>query len=506
MTIEIHVLGAGCDVGRSCILLTMQNRRIILDCGAHPGFEDSDRFPVFHKLQPGILNEVDAILISHYHFDHVGGLPFLTETLSCPAAVYMTEPTEELSRLLLKDFVATSKGRNQTCPYTESDVEKCLERVTILHLGDQISVGPYGDISVATFYAGHAIGGVMFLVQHAGTSVLYSGDYCMSSDGHLGAARVPMALRPDVFITEGTYCNVLHTEGRFRREEELVDTIVKTVQNDGKVLIPIPALGKTQGICSMLSKHLESSALTEVPIYITEGFASKANMAHIKHSDWTVTRKLGCWDCERKQGGKKRSRFNDACSHDLLKKLRPFHRNDHWNLVYQKGPMILFATPGNMSTGISCDVFRVWSASPKNLVVMPGFLLTNVLSSRVASEALATSDTSVPDIRCQTVNQISHIHSDKRGILRMCRQVQAKRVVLVHGEKKKLLDFKTELGQTLGVPCYAPEIGESLRIDSEELKSSAFGSGGVDTPSSHTTTWSSILSSYERFTQRSSKD
>ncbi|CAN8067498.1 unnamed protein product [Agarophyton chilense] len=462
---EVRVLGAGCEVGRSCILVTIQGRRLLLDCGAHPGFNDENRFPVFHALPPDMLYEIDAVLVSHYHFDHAGGVPFLAKTLSCSAPVYMTEPTKDFARLMLLDFVSTSIAREEDCRFTENDVEECFQKVKLLPLGEELRIGSEKDITVKTFYAGHAIGAVMFFIQCAGKAVLYSGDYCVKSDGYLSATSVPFGLNPDIFITEATYCNLIRKEGLFEREECLIDRIVETVSKEGKILIPISALGKAQGICSMLSKRFECTALADVPMFITEGLASKAHDLHLKYSEWTTGRRRICWHCECSQGGKKRSRFRDACQHDILLNLRPFNRNEHWDLLYEEGPMILFATPGNMSTGISHDVFKIWGSHPDNLVIVPSFWFTSTVLAD--NEPETHQDEGLPmEVRCQVFNQISNVHTDKRGIIRVCKQVQPKSIILVHGGRQKVKQFQAEVHAALNVPCYAPEIGEVLQIAS----------------------------------------
>ena len=43
MDIKVTPLGAGQDVGRSCLLLSIGGKNIMLDCGMHMGFND-DRF------------------------------------------------------------------------------------------------------------------------------------------------------------------------------------------------------------------------------------------------------------------------------------------------------------------------------------------------------------------------------------------------------------------------------------------------------------------------------
>ena len=82
-TIHLVPLGAGREVGRSCILLSMGGKNIILDCGIHMGYSDDRRFPDFSYLtKSGDLNgQIDCIIISHFHLDHCGALPYVTGIL-----------------------------------------------------------------------------------------------------------------------------------------------------------------------------------------------------------------------------------------------------------------------------------------------------------------------------------------------------------------------------------------------------------------------------------------
>lgn len=69
-------LGGGQEVGRSCILLKYRGRTILLDCGIHPGREGLDSCPFWDGVEP---DQVDLILISHFHIDHCAALPYFTE-------------------------------------------------------------------------------------------------------------------------------------------------------------------------------------------------------------------------------------------------------------------------------------------------------------------------------------------------------------------------------------------------------------------------------------------
>lgn len=96
-------LGGGQEVGRSCILLKYQGRTIMLDCGCHPGREGSDSLPFFDSIDKP--EEIDLILITHFHIDHCAALPYFTEHTNFKGKIYMTHATKAVMRLLLSDNI-----------------------------------------------------------------------------------------------------------------------------------------------------------------------------------------------------------------------------------------------------------------------------------------------------------------------------------------------------------------------------------------------------------------
>ena len=81
--IKVVPLGAGQDVGRSCIIVTLGGKNIMLDCGMHMGFNDDRRFPDFTYIDDGkpLTDFLDCVIISHFHLDHCGALPYMTGNL-----------------------------------------------------------------------------------------------------------------------------------------------------------------------------------------------------------------------------------------------------------------------------------------------------------------------------------------------------------------------------------------------------------------------------------------
>lgn len=492
IAMEVHVLGAGQDVGRSCALVSVEDRHILFDCGAHPAFSDERRFPNFSSLPPQVLQDLDVILITHYHFDHAAALPFLTHKYGVKAQIFMTEPTLHLTRHMLLDVCKTSHSRNQHCPFTELDVYECLATVKIIELNKPIRVGRYSDIFVTAYYAGHVLGAVMFYVRTGARSVLYSGDYSMRPDAHLNSAQIPFHLDVDLFITEATYCNMVRSSSRVDGERQLVEALRAAISKRGKILIPITALGRAHAICTTLSAYKHILPLQELPMYITAGTAVKVNALHKRYPSWLAPQ-VECWVCVKKSAllaassssasaaaaatttptTTRVSRFADApcrcaegCASMVVAALQPFGRQENWQRIHKSGPMLLFATPANMADGISREVFRAWAPEPDNLVVVSNA----TFSSALATGALRSPETGDVDVRCRQVDLPMSAHADGRDIERMCRHVNAKCVILVHGARDKLLRYCESLTLSLKVECLAPANGDVVTISEATLQ------------------------------------
>ena len=117
MDIRVTPLGAGQDVGRSCLLLSIGGKNIMLDCGMHMGFSDDRRFPDFSYVTTDepLTEHIDCVIISHFHLDHCGALPYMTEMVGYNGPIYMTVPTKAIAPILLEDMrkVAVDKKGEQ---------------------------------------------------------------------------------------------------------------------------------------------------------------------------------------------------------------------------------------------------------------------------------------------------------------------------------------------------------------------------------------------------------
>lgn len=141
--IKITPLGAGQDVGRSCILLTMGGKNIMFDCGMHMGYPDERRFPDFSFItQEGpITSYIDCVIISHFHLDHCGALPYMSEMIGYTGPIYMTHPTKAIAPILLEDMrklMVEKKGEHHF--FTSQMIKDCMKKVTAVTLHQSVMV------------------------------------------------------------------------------------------------------------------------------------------------------------------------------------------------------------------------------------------------------------------------------------------------------------------------------------------------------------------------------
>lgn len=135
-----------------------------------------------------------------------------------------------------------------------------------MNVNQTIHVTP--DLSVRCYYGGHVLGAGMFLVTSGNDSVVYTGDYNMTPDRHLSSAWISKC-RPDVLITESTYATMVRGAKK-EREDEFLAKVRSCIDNGGKVLIPVFALGRAQELCIIIEEYWALHDL-KVPVYFSAG-------------------------------------------------------------------------------------------------------------------------------------------------------------------------------------------------------------------------------------------
>ncbi|KAK9954564.1 hypothetical protein ABG768_016616 [Culter alburnus] len=443
--IKVTPLGAGQDVGRSCILVSIGGKNIMLDCGMHMGFNDDRRFPDFSYItQNGRLTEfLDCVIISHFHLDHCGALPYMSEMVGYDGPIYMTHPTKAICPILLEDFrKITVDKKGETNFFTSQMIKDCMKKVVPLNLHQTVQVDE--ELEIKAYYAGHVLGAAMFQIKVGLESVVYTGDYNMTPDRHLGAAWIDKC-RPDILISESTYATTIRDSKRCR-ERDFLKKVHETVERGGKVLIPVFALGRAQELCILLETFWERMNL-KAPIYFSTGLTEKANHYYKLFITWT--------------NQKIRKTFVQRNMFEF-KHIKAFDRTYADN----PGPMVVFATPGMLHAGQSLQIFKKWAGNEKNMVIMPGYCVQGTVGHKILNgqKKLEIEGRATLDVKLQVEYMSFSAHADAKGIMQLIRMAEPRNMLLVHGEAKKMEFLKDKIEQEFSISCYMPANGETTTI------------------------------------------
>ncbi|ORZ29825.1 beta-lactamase-like protein [Catenaria anguillulae PL171] len=529
-TITILPLGAGQDVGRSCILVTFSTtgRTVMLDCGMHMGFHDARMFPDFSYLtrSTSLSAAVDAVLISHFHLDHCGALPYMCKTFEYDGPVVMSAPTKAVCPILLEDFAKiqagrrgrgasatkedASAGKKDPLMFGQEDIVSCLAKVTTIDVHQTIRLKH--DLEVQAFYAGHVLGAVMFLVRSGPQSILYTGDYNMTPDRHLGAAWLPPTLHPsppDVLITESTYATTIR-DSRRTRERDFLRKVHDTLQAGGKVLLPVFAVGRAQELAILLESYAERMHWSW-PMYFVGGLTRKSMAYYRLFVHWTnQTLRAGVLaNPGHALGGEAAAATDPAGAAAANPGARGGGRNpfdfkriqtlaggnnaELWSALEAKGGMVVFASPGMLHSGLSLEIFKRWCADKRNVVILPGYCVPGTVGAQLLagpSEGVRTIKVPVEeeggksakgggsggakgsgppatrDVRCEmrVENLAFSAHADGKGILQLIRTAKPRAVVLVHGERGKMAQLVKVVHESLATPCHMPANHQPLVV------------------------------------------
>ncbi|XP_053308539.1 integrator complex subunit 11 [Spea bombifrons] len=443
--IKVTPLGAGQDVGRSCILVSIGGKNVMLDCGMHMGFNDDRRFPDFTYItQNGRLTELlDCVIISHFHLDHCGALPYMSEMVGFDGPIYMTHPTKAICPILLEDYrKITVDKKGETNFFTSQMIKDCMKKVVAVNLHQTVQVDD--ELEIKAYYAGHVLGAAMFQIKVGSESVVYTGDYNMTPDRHLGAAWIDKC-RPDLLITESTYATTIRDSKRCR-ERDFLKKVHETVEKGGKVLIPVFALGRAQELCILLETFWDRMNL-KAPIYFSTGLTEKANHYYKLFITWT--------------NQKIRKTFVQRNMFEF-KHIKAFDRA----FADNPGPMVVFATPGMLHAGQSLQIFRKWAGNEKNMVIMPGYCVQGTVGHKILSgqRKLEMEGRQTLEVKMQVEYMSFSAHADAKGIMQLIRQAEPRNVLLVHGEAKKMEFLKQKIEQEFRIKCYMPFNGETATI------------------------------------------
>jgi len=268
---EITFHGAAREVTGSCHLVDCGGTRILLDCGLIQG--GRERHERNRAPFPFDVTTIDAVVLSHAHIEHSGRLPLLRKS-GYRGPIFTTAPTARLLEIMLAD-----SGRIQ-----EEDALALVGQLVPVGLGDTETLP--GGARVTFFPAGHILGAAIIELQleDDGTTrrLVFSGD--LGVQGSRLLPRPRSVERPDYLIMESTYGD-RERDHEADRTETLFGIIRDTVSQEGKVVIPSFAVGRTQEVLTRLNDLVEADRLPGLRVYVDSPMAVAATKAFALHPE-----------------------------------------------------------------------------------------------------------------------------------------------------------------------------------------------------------------------------
>jgi len=456
--VRITALGGFQEVGRSAILVQTRESNVLLDCGINPGSTNSlNAFPRLDIPQFD-LDALDAVVISHAHLDHCGFLPFLFK-YGYDGPVYCSAPTSSLMTLLQLDYLDVLSKQGLMPPYNQKDVRNTVLHTIPLRYGAVTDIAP--DVRLTLHNSGHILGSSLIHL-HIGEglhNLVYTGDYKYGQTMLLEPA-VTMFPRVETIITESTYGSPRDvTPSRIEAEERLAAVINETLNRGGKVLIPVPAVGRAQEIMLIIDGYMRRGLLKEAPVFI-EGMISEATAIHTAYPEYLAR-------------GVRNSILHEG--------INPF-QSDYFTIVEHPSAReeivegeqcIIIATSGMLEGGPVIDYFKRLAADKRNTIIFVSYQIEGTMGRRVQKGLTeAPIINSEGKIEVMKVNlQVESIegfsgHSDRRQLINYIRRVKPKpeRIIVVHGEKSKCLSMANLFQRKYNVETIVPEVLETVKL------------------------------------------
>ena len=453
--IRITFLGGGRQVGRSCILLQTPNSKILLDCGIDVASQGSEKFPYFN-ISEFDISQLDAVIVSHAHLDHVGLIPYLYK-MGYKGPVYMTPPTRDIAALLALDFIGVAYKQAASPLFGSTDIKEMVKHSVCFGYNEVTDVTP--DIRLTFYNSGHALGGAMvhLNIGNGLHNFLYTGDFKYGASRLLDPA-VNVFSRVESVLTESTYGakeDVLNP--RAKSEEELISILNKVIERKGKVLIPELGLGRAQETMLILEDAMTSGKLEKVPIYI-DGMIWDINAIHTAYPDFlsTKVRSLVFQD-------------KNPFVSEVFSRVGSFQERKK---VIEGGSCIVLATSGMLVGGASVEYFKEFAGNENNALVFVCYQGVNSLGRQVQDGAKeirmqvdGKEEVVKVNFEIQTLKDFT-AHSGRNELISFFNNIRPKpkRIIINHGEVSKSLDLSSALYKLNRVETNVPRTLETLRL------------------------------------------
>ncbi|MGI0089160.1 MAG: MBL fold metallo-hydrolase [Nitrosopumilaceae archaeon] len=417
---QVKVLGAAQEVGRSAFQVNCNGTNLLLDYGVLLGKEL--QYPMHVKPK-----EIDAVVITHAHLDHSGNVPSLF--VNGNSDVYATPPTLDLSRLLIEDMLRLEKN---FLPFEMPEVNNMMRHSKEIGYREKIKLG---NSSFELRESGHIVGGGAVIVESENKRLYYTGDINPRGSRMLREADLDFG-DIDLLITESTYSQTEQTP-RDKSEEEFIEFAYEVLDRKGSLFVPSFSVERSQEIACVLK-----SAKFKHKV-IMDGMAVKVNEIMLRYPEYLRDPKV----------------FADSIHQAVWIKGEGERKNA------LKEPCVIISPAGMLVGGSAVYYLQQLALDKKNAIAMVSYQGEGTPGRKL----LETGLVSVRGRDARTEAEVRQFefsgHADRNDLFEMIGKIKGSpKVLTVHGDKDSCTKFAEEIHDRFGFDAQAPKAGEIITV------------------------------------------
>ena len=420
---EVKVLGAANEVGRSGFLVNCNGTNLLLDYGVLFGKRGSPpEYPLHVKPK-----DLDAIIITHAHLDHSGNVPSLF--VSGNTDVYATPPTFDLTRLLIEDMLKITKDAQ---PFGLPELNNMMRNAKEIGFREKITKGN------ATFElreTGHVIGGGSVLVESQKKRLFYTGDIKTHGSRMLREADLDIG-DIDLLVIESTYSQT-EQKPRKESEKELIEFANEVMDRKGVLFIPSFSVERSQEMaCILRSANFKHKI-------IMDGMALKVNEIMFNHPEYLRDPKV----------------FADAINESVA--VRDHEKRKH----AIEEPCVIISPAGMLVGGNATYYLQELSFNSNNGIALVSYQGEGTPGKKLLDTGKVS--TRGKDLRVAAeVKQFEFSgHADRNELFEIIEKIKGNpKVLTVHGDSESCKKFAQEIHEKFGFDTHAPDVNEIVTI------------------------------------------
>ncbi len=468
MKIEFH--GAVRTVTGSQHLITVNGRKILLDCGLYQGSRKESYTRNEHL--PFNAADVDVLVLSHAHIDHSGNIPNLVKS-GFKGDIICTYATRDLCALMLRDsakiqqydveYINKKRARKGEPPieplYTMAEAVESLKY--FIGIGYERSYQILPGVQITFYDAGHILGSAIVALDiedheaKKDVRLVFSGD--LGRPDRVILRDPTFVDEADILLIESTYGNREHGPTEAAREK-LKRVVNETYKRNGKLIVPAFAVGRTQELVYHLHQLVEESAISaKLPVYVDSPMAIDATGIYRLHPEAYDEEVIDFLAGDR---------HGDPFGFDMMIYTRSTSQSKELNFL--KEPAVIISASGMVEAGRILHHVKNNVEDPRNTILIVGWQAPHTLGRRLVEKQpkiKVFGDEYTLRAQVETINGLS-AHADRSELLEWAGHFSKRpqHTYLVHGEEESSLALAEDLRQHGFQDVNVPHLGQSFDL------------------------------------------